>query len=387
MTDNERRVEIQKLLPDNTTGEISALDLRNIIIMLSQDMQVSDDNIKVGENRFLGLGLTTGNNNKNIMVTTELMLDKPQTLPSDPAVIAKDHRYLTVANGYAIEVSLKQYADATYSKTADVAQAIADINDNFIKKTNNLTIGNRSGSAQITIDAKADTATQLVLERAGVKHGHIGYITAGNKMEIYQEKQGDIEFILPAGQSITSKIGGVFKTLAFAEDIAKDYIPMFDKDNPAMELTVSDSGLAAIMRVIHNGHNVASIEWLKSSGSFILGISDKDTGVSKATFELKVDGKGYIAGKVIATEDRVKELIHEFRVTVEHNIADHAKPTAAECKEVFKTLPHHDWTKDDDFYIKDSTGGKLVLIKYRATPAATEAAPGNFFYEVLSKAA
>jgi hypothetical protein len=93
------------------------------------------------------------------------------------------------------------------------------------------------------------------------------------------------------------------------------------------------------------------------------------------------------AGAAGLSSAEVEQLIREFRVTVAHNIADHAKPTAAECATVFKTLPHFDWTKDDDFYIKDSTGGKLVLIKYRATPAATEAAPGNFFYEILTLAA
>jgi hypothetical protein len=80
------------------------------------------------------------------------------------------------------------------------------------------------------------------------------------------------------------------------------------------------------------------------------------------------------------------KTIREFRVTVELDIVDHAKPTALECKTVFMTLPHYDWKKDDDFYIKDTSGGKLVLIKYRGAPAATGTNPGKFFYEVLSKA-
>jgi hypothetical protein len=101
------------------------------------------------------------------------------------------------------------------------------------------------------------------------------------------------------------------------------------------------------------------------------------------------DGSVKMEAAYTATADEdvaTVKTIREFRVSVEHNIANAAKPTATECKTVFMTLPHYDWKKDDDFYIKDTTGGKLVLIKYRGTPAATEASPGNFFYEVLSKA-
>ena len=159
-------------------------------------------------------------------------------------------------------------------------------------------------------------------------------------------------------------------------------------NNPTMKMEVEDAGLAAQMQVLDKKANraVASMEWIKATQTFSFTLFDKSTGVVKATFEIKPDGKAYIGGHEVATHESVEKLIHEFRVTVVHNIADHAKPTAAECATVFKTLPHFDWKKDDDFYIKDSTGGKLVLIKYRSTPAATEAAPGNFFYEVLTAA-
>ena len=126
---------------------------------------------------------------------------------------------------------------------------------------------------------------------------------------------------------------------------------------------------------------VNSEKWMHNGDDWVLLPNVQKILLSDGS--VKMDS-GYVAS---ADEDvATVKTIREFRTTVEHNIADHAKPTLAECKEAFKLLPHFDWKKDDDFYIKDSTGGKIVLIKYRATPAATEASSGNFFYEVLTSA-
>ena len=152
--------------------------------------------------------------------------------------------------------------------------------------------------------------------------------------------------------------------------------------NPVVKMKLDDAGHSAQMQVIHKGHNVATMEYLPATQEFIFSLADKGTGVTKATFEIKPNGKAYIGGKEIATET----MIREFRTTIVQDIADHAKPTQAECITTFKKLPHFDWKRDDDYYIKDTSGGKIVLIKYRGKAAATEAKPGNFFYEVLTKA-
>ena len=174
--------------------------------------------------------------------------------------------------------------------------------------------------------------------------------------------------------------------LAIAEVDRK--MPMLDADDPTMVLGVSDSGLAAQMQVLdkHTGHMVASMEWLKSTQTFMFTLFDKDSGTSKAIFEIKPDGHAYIGGKQILDSDEVEELIRDFRVTITQDIIDHAKPSLAECKATFILLPHYDWEKDDDYYIKDTSGGKIVLIKYRGKVGGTQADPGNFFYEVLTKA-
>ena len=79
------------------------------------------------------------------------------------------------------------------------------------------------------------------------------------------------------------------------------------------------------------------------------------------------------------------EVAHA-RSTITMDIVNHAKPSEMECKSAFVKLPHFDWKKDDDFYIKDTSGGKLVLVKYRGTPTADATTSGKFFYEVLTPA-
>ena len=93
------------------------------------------------------------------------------------------------------------------------------------------------------------------------------------------------------------------------------------------------------------------------------------------------------AGYTATADDDVATVktIREFRTTIEEDTAGN-KPTIAECTLAFKQLPHYDFTKDDDFYIKSTNKDKLVLIKYRGTPTATEAVPGNYWLEVLTKA-
>jgi len=73
--------------------------------------------------------------------------------------------------------------------------------------------------------------------------------------------------------------------------------------NPHMAMEVETGGTSAQMQVVdlETSRMVASMEWLKSSQAFILALFDKDTGQSKATFELRQDGNGYLNGDKIVT--------------------------------------------------------------------------------------
>ena len=87
-------------------------------------------------------------------------------------------------------------------------------------------------------------------------------------------------------------------------------MPMLDADNPAFTMGVSDTGVSAQMQVLdkHTGHLVATMEWLKSSQVFTFSLFDKDSGASKATFEIRQDGHAYIHNYKVMTEDTVSGL-------------------------------------------------------------------------------
>jgi hypothetical protein len=93
-----------------------------------------------------------------------------------------------------------------------------------------------------------------------------------------------------------------------------------------------------------------------------------------------------INDKPVATEEFVHKTIHEYRTTIDLDTAG-STPTKAECITAFKHLPNFDWSKDDDYYIRQVDRSKMHLIKYRALPSSVdEATAGEFWIEALSKA-
>ena len=64
-----------------------------------------------------------------------------------------------------------------------------------------------------------------------------------------------------------------------------------------------------------------------------------------------------------------------------------ATPTKAELVTAFKLVPDFDFAGDMDFYVRDNPQTKMLLVKYRGKTGDTEAAPGLFFFEKLTKAA
>ena len=75
----------------------------------------------------------------------------------------------------------------------------------------------------------------------------------------------------------------------------------------------------------------------------------------------------------VMTLKTTERTIREFRHTVVQAVAGN-DISKAECVTAFKTLPHFDWAKDDDFYVSDSSGKiHYFLVKYRSNGATTEA--------------
>jgi len=96
-----------------------------------------------------------------------------------------------------------------------------------------------------------------------------------------------------------------------------------------------------------------------------------------------------IAAKVLPSVEMVKALIGSYAVTVSQAVAG-AEPTKAECLTAFKTLPHHDFSLDDHFYLMDTTGqdAKLYDVRYLANGNTTEQGTNYAFWvEALTKAA
>ena len=91
-----------------------------------------------------------------------------------------------------------------------------------IKNTNNLVIGDRTGEAQLTLDAKTANASHMVFKRNGTALSSIGAIAASNEeLIIEQRSAADIRFILPADQSIVAKVGGKWHQLAYLDDLER----------------------------------------------------------------------------------------------------------------------------------------------------------------------
>ena len=171
------------------------------------------------------------------------------------------------------------------------------------------------------------------------------------------------------------------------EYVDPKFMPMLDKDNPAMKMHVSASGAAAQMQVIDDetGHLVAEMSWMKGTQEFALMINERTTGVLKSSFVINANGETYISGSKAMTGKLTEKMIREFRTTIAMDTGG-TTPTKDECITAFKRLPHFDWAVDDDFYIKSVNRDKLGLIKYRAEGATDEASAGDFWYEKLTKA-
>ena len=80
------------------------------------------------------------------------------------------------------------------------------------------------------------------------------------------------------------------------------------------------------------------------------------------------------------------EWQHFSRPTVESAFSNN--PTKDELVTAFKIIPNHDWKHDHDFYVKNTLGTKLVLVKYRANGDIAETGLNYAFWtEILALAA
>ena len=86
----------------------------------------------------------------------------------------------------------------------------------MLKGGDNVIIGDRTGEAQLTLDAKTGDASHVVFKRNGTTLSSIGATSASNNEDLIIEQRAaaDVRFTLPADQHIVAKIGTVFHTIA-----------------------------------------------------------------------------------------------------------------------------------------------------------------------------
>ena len=113
--------------------------------------------------------------------------------------------------------------------------------------------------------------------------------------------------------------------------------------------------------------------------------------VSQKYFDTDLSALVYWDGAIwqrqdFLTEVGVNELIREYSTIVEQVLGDQKKPTRDEALIAFKSLPHHDWTKNDTFYIRDDAGAnKMVFCTYIADGATDEASAGPIFFKDMNE--
>ena len=100
---------------------------------------------------------------------------------------------------------------------------------------------------------------------------------------------------------------GVIKSLINPEPI--EIVELIGK-NPSVVMKVETGGSVAQMSVVDDETQrlVASMEWVKSTGSFAFNLLDKNNGVIKSTLEIKTDGNAYMNGKKILKDGDIPAL-------------------------------------------------------------------------------
>ena len=218
-----------------------------------------------------------------------------QDIGDDPTEMAQDHRYITIANAMMIELALKDYVDEhfidavgsrqmvdayTPSKDGDVVtKKFADANykgggtptgvlmaDGSVKVEKFLVIGDRSGEAELTLDAKAATASHTVFKREGIPKASIGVSTAANdQLVIEQRVDGNIKFVVPAGFVVEAKIGTKFHTFAMLDDV-EGIVREF---NTTIVGTIADWNAPSRLECIADFKKLPHFDWTKDDTFFV----------------------------------------------------------------------------------------------------------------------
>ncbi len=165
-----------------------------------------------------------------------------------------------------------------------------------------------------------------------------------------------------------------------------------DKTLATEELTLIIGNDSVVLEELSNAAGSYSGFYPASADAIIQGITDTTQYVLQAktghTDDKEVDYEkhhGVWEREDFLNNTKVNELIREYSTIVVMSLADDKKPTRSEAIHAFKQLPHFDWTKNDTFYIRDSTGAKTMFCTYFADSATNEATAGMFFFKDMNE--
>ncbi len=342
MTRLDIRLLIESLINDNFTGEVTAQDMREALMLVYD---------QVVRNAPAGIG----------GVQLPLVFSDVDGLPNELIKIADN----------TTDIAAIQTASANYVNVCEVL----DIND-IVR-------------ISMTLDDVNDLMVITLFDNAGAKASTMTMGEDGALLipEAPNQATRPKEVVtLEMLQLSTASMITVTSPL-------NDYIPTSGESVSAMNTGSFDFANDVEFKLIGDDGKHEAIIVYQANG-------DTDESGTNYRFRVKplIDAGGSCgsvnnptnlppAPVTGVTEARVEEIIREFDVTVSMDTAGN-KPDKAECIAAFKLLPNYDWSKTDKFYIMSVNKDKYNMVKYIPNGDTDETGTNyQFFIKDLSMAA
>ncbi len=143
-----------------------------------------------------------------------------------------------------------------------------------------------------------------------------------------------------------------------------------ESDNPAIRLFVEDGGIAGTFQIYDMetpNHMVSSIQWVKASQETDWTLSDKDTGITKAMFQMKPDGTFHIGNGMIQHQIATDADLDVVMNTLVGKIINKADKTSLPTIYSGESEPLNTLGKDLDWYHRFEAGTTIVTELYNDT--------------------
>ena len=383
--------------------------LSRLLIDSIFDTKKTTEDIEKNKQAFEALGLKVVN---GVLESTQDIEVPDQVISGDPAIAGVDNRLITVANVFESEFQMLEMID---EKTLKVRSEITDVNQIILSgvysgdyihgapalgKSTILAVRAASGAYvywHVTEDGLIHTGTRGSGQATIEWWENIHTRPPEGIVEIstsFGSRYLVVELDTFSSSATHNLLDGKEHTVVFKLKMGQDWAATIDRD--AWYLTGTERGsiigLGGFVspyniRKITESANKVTIKYNGTRKELLITKVDGGSRIDSSTPVL-TDGTNQMDSNYIATEDNdiaTIATIREFRHTVVMDIARHGKATRAEAIKAFKRLPHYEWTMDDQFYIKDVTGKRMLSMKYFADKSGTPGVIGRFFYRAMTE--